>query len=180
MGVTKHSIAYATLRAYNIPFIPQEYLFENLGELTARILLRVKSISDNSLLDATTLGFLMPLIDKVILETGVGVSKEDSDAAEEQLTLSLGLLSSHSAAFSDINYPRAAIIKVLLKAIGTYTRHSKEASSTLINIGASMRENATFEECGILIQGTLADEVYVRSSCLQALQVCFIHQSKRH
>ncbi|TIC67402.1 ARM repeat-containing protein [Wallemia mellicola] len=170
LGVTKHSIAYATLRAYNIPFIPQEYLFENLGELTARILLRVKSISDNSLLDATTLGFLMPLIDKVILETGVGVSKEDSDAAEEQLTLSLGLLSSHSAAFSDINYPRAAIIKVLLKAIGTYTRHSKEASSTLINIGASMRENATFEECGILIQGTLADEVYVRSSCLQALQ----------
>ncbi|TIA83681.1 hypothetical protein E3P98_00634 [Wallemia ichthyophaga] len=170
LGVTKHSIAYATLRAYNIPFIPQEYLVENLGELVARILLRVKSISDNSLLDATTLGFLMPLIDKVVFETGVGISREDHDGLEEQLTLSLGLLSTHSAVMSDVNYPRSAIIRVLLKAIGSYTKHSKDASSTLVNLGESLRDNATYDESTKLIQGTLADEIYVRSSCLQALQ----------
>ncbi|TIA90061.1 hypothetical protein E3P99_01792 [Wallemia hederae] len=170
LGVTKHSIAYATLRAYNIPFIPQEYLSESLDELVARILLRVKSISDSSLLDATTLGFLMPLIDKVIFETGVGVSREDNDGAEEQLTLSLDLLASHSAVMSDVNYPRSAIIKVLLKAIASYTKHSKDASSTLVNLGESIRDNATREESTILIEGTLADEIYVRSSCLQALQ----------
>ena len=144
---------------------------ESLDELVARILLRVKSISDSSLLDATTLGFLMPLIDKVIFESGVGVSREDNDGAEEQLTLSLDLLASHSAVMSDVNYPRSAIIKVLLKAIGSYTKHSKDASSTLVNLGESIRDNATREESTILIEGTLADEIYVRSSCLQALQV---------
>lgn len=113
----------------------------------------------------------MPLIDKVIFESGVGISTEDHDGVEEQLTLSLGLLSTHCAVMADVNYPRSAIIKVLLKAIGTYTKHSKDASSTLVNLGESLRENATHEESARLIQGTLADEIYVRSSCLQALQV---------
>ena len=155
-------------------------MFENLGDLVARILLRSQSLSENNPLDPTTFGYLMPLIDKIIFENGVGVSKEDHDSTEEQLTLSLQLLSSHCAVVSDTSYPRSAMMKVLLKAIGTYTKYSKDASNTLVNIGESLRDSATFDECNILIKGTLADEVYVRSSCLQSLQVSFIIYLKIH
>lgn len=34
-----------------------------------------------------------------------------------------------------------------------------------------MQENATREETGELLRGTLYQEVYVRTSCLQTLQV---------
>ena len=55
---------------------------------------------------------------------------------------------------------------------------SKDASSALIDIGQAMQENATRAEVTELLRGTLYQEVYVRTSCLQALQVSaylFLH-----
>ena len=41
----------------------------------------------------------------------------------------------------------------------------------LIDIGQAMQGNATRDETAEFLRGTLYQEVYVRTSCLQALQV---------
>jgi hypothetical protein len=48
----------------------------------------------------------------------------------------------------------------------------KEASSVLVDLGGVIHSTAEKEEVDVLIRGTLHQEVYVRNSCLQALQVC--------
>lgn len=48
---------------------------------------------------------------------------------------------------------------------------TKGASSALIDLGEAMHATATREEVDVLIQGTLLQEVYVRNSCLQTIQV---------
>ena len=48
---------------------------------------------------------------------------------------------------------------------------AKDASSVLIDIGQAMQGNATRDETAEFLRGTLYQEVYVRTSCLQALQV---------
>jgi hypothetical protein len=59
----------------------------------------------------------------------------------------------------------------LLHVIRLQPKLAKEASSTLVGIAQTIHGNVTAEETKILLNGTLAQEVYVRTSCLQALQV---------
>lgn len=59
----------------------------------------------------------------------------------------------------------------LIFAIGRYSILSKEAASSLITLGQTIYENATVPDMQVFIQGTMADEVYVRNACLQAMQV---------
>lgn len=62
----------------------------------------------------------------------------------------------------------------VLHAIRHQPRLSKEASSVLIDLGEAVQSNATRDEVGVLIDGTLLQEVYVRNACLQAIQVSII------
>ena len=48
---------------------------------------------------------------------------------------------------------------------------AKEASSALIDLGESIHATATRQEIDVIIRGTLLQEVYVRNSCLQTIQV---------
>lgn len=60
----------------------------------------------------------------------------------------------------------------LIHVIRQQPRLAKDASSALIDIGQAIHSNVTPEETSALLRGTLMQEVYVRTSCLQALQVC--------
>jgi hypothetical protein len=62
----------------------------------------------------------------------------------------------------------------VLQVIRHQPRLSKEASSVLIDLGEAVQSNATRDEVGVLIDGTLLQEVYVRNACLQAIQVSAI------
>lgn len=59
----------------------------------------------------------------------------------------------------------------LIHVIRQQPRLAKDASSALVDIGQAIHSNATPEENSVLLHGTLMQEVYVRTSCLQALQV---------
>lgn len=61
----------------------------------------------------------------------------------------------------------------LLNIVKHQPKLSKEASSALIDLGEAIHATATREETAVLLNGTLLQEVYVRNSCLQTLQVCF-------
>lgn len=68
-------------------------------------------------------------------------------------------------------FPRKQTIELLLHVIRSQSKLAKDASSALIDIGQAVYANATTAEVSALLRGTLAQEVYVRNSCLQALQV---------
>ena len=59
----------------------------------------------------------------------------------------------------------------LLYVIKHQPKLAKDASTALIDIGQSMQPTATRPEIEVLLRGTLQQEVYVRNSCLQTLQV---------
>ena len=60
----------------------------------------------------------------------------------------------------------------LIHVIRQQPRLAKDASFALVDVGQAVHTNATPEEDSVLLRGTLMQEVYVRTSCLQALQVC--------
>ena len=59
----------------------------------------------------------------------------------------------------------------LIHLIRQQPKLAKGASSALVDIGQVIHPNVTPEENSVLLRGTLTQEVYVRTSCLQALQV---------
>ena len=59
----------------------------------------------------------------------------------------------------------------LIHVIRQQPRLAKDASFALVDIGQAIHTNATLEENSVLLRGSLMQEVYVRTSCLQALQV---------
>jgi hypothetical protein len=61
-------------------------------------------------------------------------------------------------------------MEILLQIIRQQPKLSKEGSSTLIDLGQVAHASASRAEVDVLLNGTLMQEVYVRNSCLQALQ----------
>ena len=72
---------------------------------------------------------------------------------------------------SDVAFPRTSTVRDLVHTIRNQPKLAKDANSALVDIGQAMQENATREETRELLRGTLYQEVYVRTSCLQTLQV---------
>lgn len=71
---------------------------------------------------------------------------------------------------SDTAFPRKQTMEILLQIIRQQPKLSKEGSSTLIDLGQVAHASASRAEVDVLLNGTLMQEVYVRNSCLQALQ----------
>lgn len=61
----------------------------------------------------------------------------------------------------------------MIHVIKQQPKLGKDASSALIDIGQAIFSNVTSDELQVLLNGTLTQEVYVRNSCLQTLQVRF-------
>lgn len=74
-------------------------------------------------------------------------------------------------AVSNPAFPRVPIIENLLHIVRQQPKLSKDASSALVDLGEAIQANASQEELSVLLRGTLMQEVYVRNSCLQTLQV---------
>jgi hypothetical protein len=68
-------------------------------------------------------------------------------------------------------FPRVPTMENLLHIIRQQPKLSKEASSALIDLGEAIQASASSDELAVLLRGALTQEVYVRNSCLQALQV---------
>jgi len=62
-------------------------------------------------------------------------------------------------------------MEILLHIIRQQPKLTKEASSVLIDLGEAIYSTSTRDEINVLLCGTLHQEVYVRNSCLQTLQV---------
>ncbi|KAG1831619.1 armadillo-type protein [Suillus variegatus] len=163
-------VGVATLRSLGIASVPEELQAEQLSFLVLRVLYRLRSLSEQTPFDAATFSYAFPLLAQVLLKGGVDAGQDDGDEALEQITLVLDIIKFHCSEFSDAAFPRTATMEHVLHAIRHQPRLSKEASSVLIDLGEAVQSNATRDEVGVLIDGTLLQEVYVRNACLQAIQ----------
>ncbi|KAG1774599.1 armadillo-type protein [Suillus placidus] len=163
-------VGVATLRSLGIASVPEELQAEQLCSLVLRVLYRLRSLSEQTPFDAATFSYAFPLLAQVLLKGGIDAGQDDGDEALEQVTLVLDIIRFHCSEFSDAAFPRKATMEHVLHVIKHQPRLSKEASSVLINLGEAVQSNATRDEVGVLIDGTLLQEVYVRNACLQAIQ----------
>ncbi|KAG2121247.1 armadillo-type protein [Suillus clintonianus] len=163
-------VGVATLRSLEIASVPEELRAEQLSSLVLRVLYRLRSLSEQAPFDAATFSYAFPLLAHVLLKGGVDAGEDDGDEALEQVTLVLDIIRFHCSEFSDAAFPRKATMEHVLHVVRHQPRLSKEASSVLIDLGEAVQSNATRDEVGVLIDGTLLQEVYVRNACLQAIQ----------
>lgn len=158
------------LRSVNEEMVPEDFKSEPLNELVLRVLYRLHSLSEQEPLDLGTLAIVTPLLSHIINSGGLGLAYDDTDGTLEQIQLALDIIVSHGAACEDLRFPRADFIDGLVRIVAKHTQLAKDAVSALRSLGEAMRTNATGEEIQSLLVHLLADEVYVRAGCLQALQ----------
>ena len=72
---------------------------------------------------------------------------------------------------SNAALPRKTMLEHMLHVVRTQPWLNKDVSSLLIDLGEAIQASATRDEVPVLIEGTLLQEMHVRNSCLQALQV---------
>ncbi|KAJ7043552.1 armadillo-type protein [Mycena alexandri] len=161
-------VGIATLRSLKIDSVPEELTAEPLHSLVIRVLHRLRSLAEQAPFDSATFSYAFPLLAQIL--TLGGIDPEDEEEALEQVALALDIIKFHCAEFSDAAFPRKRTMEILLQIIRQQPKLSKEASSTLIDLGEVAHANASREELDVLLDGTLMQEVYVRNSCLQALQ----------
>ncbi|KAH9856756.1 ARM repeat-containing protein [Lenzites betulinus] len=161
-------VAVATLRSYEMSGIPQDFTLEPLNALIIRVLYRLRSLSEQTPFDAATYSYSSPLFTRIIATGGIALTEEDDPL--EQIAISLDVIKFHCGEFSDPAFPRAETVRDLVHAIKNQPKLAKDASSALVDVGQAMQGNASQAETSEFLRGTLYQEVYVRTSCLQALQ----------
>ncbi|ESK85788.1 translational activator [Moniliophthora roreri MCA 2997] len=161
-------IGIATLRCLRPNVVPEELKAEPLSQLILRVMHRLRFLSEQTPFDSSTFSYLFPLIRYVVLQGGIPT--DEPEEMLEQLTLCQDIIKFHCGEFMDPAFPRVHTIELLIHLIRQQPKLSKEASSSLVELGEAMASSAVKEEIGTLIRGTLHQEVYVRTSCLQTLQ----------
>ncbi|KAF9266994.1 ARM repeat-containing protein [Marasmius fiardii PR-910] len=161
-------IGISVLRCLRPAVVPEELQAEPLSQLVLRVLHRVRYLSEQVPFDSSTFSYIFPLLRHVILEGGIPA--EDPEEMLEQLSLAQDIVRFHCGEFSDLGFPRVQAIRLLIHLIRLQPKLSKEASSSLVELGEAIHNSAVREEIEVLLHGTLHQEVYVRNSCLQTLQ----------
>ncbi|SPO29720.1 related to translation activator GCN1 [Ustilago trichophora] len=163
-------VGVALLRSIDEELVQEDFRAEPMNELVLRILYRLRSLSEQSPLDAGTVAFIDPLIVRIVRAGGFGVDPEDTDSVLEQIQLSLDFIDFHASVCEDMHYPRSSFIDSLVTIVAKHTQLSKDAVSALRDIGEALRTTALPTEIQKLLSNTMVDEVYVRNGCLQAIQ----------
>jgi hypothetical protein len=161
-------IGWATLRAMNVREIPEKWLQESLGNLTTRVLYRLRFITERSLLPPSSFAYCFPLIHQVIKKGGIGY-ENDVESLMDQVALGLDIIYFHSSIGSSPLLPRTEMIQALLQIVKEHPKLNKRARISLVNLCEAIGETAERKEIDMLFNGLLSPEPFVRHASLQAL-----------
>ncbi|KAH7091864.1 translational activator GCN1 [Auriculariales sp. MPI-PUGE-AT-0066] len=170
LGTFKQALGVATLRALEIPDLPEEHTVEPLNGLLLRVLYRLRSLSERQPFEPATLTLASIMTSAVATAGGLGSS--DSEEALEQVALVVDIFSFHTTAFAEPAYPRLSAFKSLVQVVKKHPQLAKNAVSALITAGesASRSADASSADVRYLLACLLEQETSVRHSCLLALQ----------
>ncbi|PWN39719.1 ARM repeat-containing protein [Ceraceosorus guamensis] len=164
------SLRLALLRSVDEELISEDLRREPLGDLTLRVLYRVRFVSEAAPLDLGSVSLISPLITRVIFNGGLGVAETDAESIAEQVQLALDFMGFHAAASEDPRFPRILFVDNVVHVVAKHTQLAQEAVAIFRSLGEAIKTNATQAEIAVILRHTLADETYVRSGSLQALQ----------
>ncbi|KAL1662308.1 armadillo-type protein [Schizophyllum commune] len=178
-------VGVATLRAFDCDALPQELAEEPIGALIARMLYRLRFLSEQAPLDAASFSYVFPLLQRVVEKEAITDDGDEAAAREqstEQLTLALDVLTFHAASLSDRAYPRIGVISLLIEMVRKQSALRRGSAETLVAVGETIAASAEAEEqltgtepfplaheTATLLAGTLSAEAYARQACLNAL-----------
>ena len=165
IGNLRSFIGVATLRALEVPYLPQSQTQEHLGPLITRVLYRLRFSGEQRPFDTVSLTYILPLIFVVLRHGGFG----ESEDAEAQLVLALEFLSFHTDACSDILVPRHEVLSLLTFSMQTYNQHYKAIKDCLADLSRCIAPNITNEEISVLARGAIVPQTSVRTSILQTI-----------
>ncbi|TRM56848.1 armadillo-type protein [Schizophyllum amplum] len=173
-------VGVATLRAYECDALPLDLVEEPVGGLIARMLYRLRFLSEQTPLDAASFSYVFPLLQRVVEKGPILDDRDEAETREqssEQLALALDVLTFHAASLSDAAYPRLGVIALLIEVVKKQSALRRGAAETLVAVGETLAAAAetadqttgTAPEISTLLAGTLSAEAYARQACLQAL-----------
>ncbi|KAG9228586.1 putative translational activator GCN1 [Amylocarpus encephaloides] len=165
IGILRPFIGVATLRALEVPHLPEHLLQEPLGQLTTRVLYRLRFSGEQRAFDTVSLTYILPLVFLVLRKGGFG----ESDDAEAQIVLALEFLTFHTDACSDPLVPRQEVLSVLISSMQSYNQHYKLIKDCLADLCRCVAPNITDSEISILAHGAVVPQISVRTSVLQAI-----------
>jgi hypothetical protein len=165
IGALRPFIGIATLRALDVPHLPEHLLQEPLGALVTRVLYRLRFSGEQRPFDTVSLTYILPLVFLVLRRGGFG----DSDDAEAQLVLALEFLAFHTDACSDVLVPRDEVLSVLISSMQMYNQHYKAIKDCLADLCRCIAPNITNAEIAILARGAIVPQISVRTSILQSI-----------
>ncbi|KZV97501.1 ARM repeat-containing protein [Exidia glandulosa HHB12029] len=170
LGVFKHSLGVATLRALKIDGLPEEMTVEPLDGLLLRVLYRLRSLGEREPLDPASLTVASLMLSAVISAGGMGAA--DAEEALEQLALVVDILSFHCPSFAEPTYPRLETLRNLVRVIKHHPQLAKNAVSALLAAGEATARStdAHSPETRFLLSCLLEQSTSVRHACLQTLQ----------
>ncbi|KAI9014595.1 armadillo-type protein [Phycomyces nitens] len=170
----REAIGLATLRSNHVSQIPSRWLDEPLGDLVARILYRLRFITETQPLPPSSFAYCFPVLQQVLLQGGIECPEdEDEDSENElaQITMAIDIIGFHCPQGDSTILPRKEMIDGLLSSIKDYPQCSKSAKLALISLCEAMSDNVTLEEINTLLQGLLSNESLVRHAALQGLEL---------
>lgn len=165
IGALRSFIGVATLRALDVPHLPENLLQEPLGALITRVLYRLRFSGEQRPFDTVSLTYILPLVFLVLREGGFG----ETDDAEAQVVLALEFLTFHTDACADILVPREEVLSALIFSMQTYNQHYKAIKDCLADLCRCIAPNITSQEIAILARGAIVPQVAVRTSVLQSI-----------
>ncbi|KAF7497762.1 hypothetical protein DV113_004188 [Geotrichum candidum] len=160
-------VGIAILRTLGVSLDPS-LTEEPLKDLVTRILYRIRFLSDQRPLDYISLIYIVPLALRVIEGRG-GVGTTVEDEIEEQVMLSLEILTEHAEEFKSEITPRGRLINALIVLMQQNPTKSKSARDCLNRIVQSISFNLNDEELDILIKATISKDPLVRTTLLELI-----------
>ncbi len=176
LGSARYFIGVATLRVLNID-LDSSLTEEPLDDLILRILYKIKFLADQKPLDSNSLIFILPLLTNVLIDgeskslpvTNTVRTDEDlPDTGDEEVLLSLGILTAHSEVFGDPSIPCGRILKSLLSLMTTPSR-GKIAKECFLRLCEHIGIVITRNDLDILLSNTIISNVFVRTAVLEAI-----------
>ncbi|KAG0169361.1 translational activator of GCN4 [Apophysomyces sp. BC1015] len=169
----REAIGLATLRANNVRPIPSRWLDEPLADLVARVLYRLRFITESQPLAPATFAYCFPILHQVIQQGGVGCDKSDAgnESALEQVMMAIDIVGSHCGRGDSTVMPRNEMVQSLLHSIKEYPQCSKNAKMSLVTLCETMADSLRPDEINTLLQGLLSDEFLVRHAVLQGIEL---------
>lgn len=179
LGNMKKFVGITTLRINNVKNLDPSFLEEPLQDLVARVLFRIKFLSDQKPLDGITLSYMIPLLTKV-LEIGRKKAVENSkkpivtsdfieeDAEEQNLLLALEIIESHVELFEDESISRTRILKELISLMRLPSK-AKVSKDCFLSLCRHISVNLSRSDLQILLDSIVTKDVFVRNALLEGL-----------